>query len=42
MWDTENLLIHLDVDYQNASAPGLAFVSLRGVLQMEPTYRAVR
>jgi hypothetical protein len=43
MWDTESLLIHLDIDYQNTDFPGEAYHHPADVFfKLEPVYRAVR
>lgn len=43
LWDAESLLIHLDVDYQNADSPGEAFHHPAEVFfKLEPVYRAAQ
>lgn len=43
MWDAADLLIHLDVDYQNTDHPGEAFHHPAEVFfKIEPVYRAAR
>lgn len=42
-WDTASLLIHLDVDYQNADSPGEAYHHPAEVFfKLEPVYRAAQ
>jgi len=42
VWDSTNLLIHLDIDYQNTDFPGEAFHHPAEVFfKLEPVYRAV-
>ena len=41
MWDSSNLLIHLDLDYQNTDSPGEAYHHAAEVFyKLEPVYRA--
>jgi hypothetical protein len=43
LWDLENLIFFLDLDYHNVDAPGEAFVHPADVfLRLEPTFRATR
>ena len=43
LWDVENLVVFLDLDYQNVDAPGEPFVHPADVfLRLEPTFRATR
>ncbi len=43
MWDRRDLLVHLDIDYQNVDRPGEAFEHPGDAfLKMEPTRRAVQ
>jgi hypothetical protein len=43
LWDTDGLLLHLDIDYQNTDYPGEAWHHPADVFfKLEPVYRAVR
>lgn len=43
LWDEKSVLIHLDVDYQNADSPGEAYHHPAEVFfKLEPVYRAAR
>lgn len=42
LWDTESLLVYVDIDYMNTDSPGEAFVHpADAFLKLEPTYRGL-